>query len=168
MCRVSAAGPPAASAHTVRPHGQGPCYTWLAKSGCTLPPCSCRPAGFAPNSSGMHHLACNILLYCKALWGLGRLWSVQGLPSTMPHSMVEQPHGVDFFFSFLLYCMPHSRATGLLHVFHQIGMCPCSMRLDPEGVCTQHSACFCDCCRDCGPTYIHGVSCYAAGPFIGL
>ena len=28
--------------------------------------------------------------------GLGRLWSVQGLPSIMPHGIVEAPHGVDF------------------------------------------------------------------------
>ena len=27
---------------------------------------------------------------------LGRLWSSQGLPSTMPHGMAERPHGVDF------------------------------------------------------------------------
>ena len=26
----------------------------------------------------------------------GRLWSIQGLPSVMPHGMVETPHGVDF------------------------------------------------------------------------
>ena len=32
-----------------------------------------------------------------SLRGMGRRGSVQGLPSNMPHSMVETPHGVDFF-----------------------------------------------------------------------
>ena len=31
---------------------------------------------------------------------LGRLRSIQGLPSIMPHGMIDTPHGVDFSFSF--------------------------------------------------------------------
>ena len=27
---------------------------------------------------------------------MGHLWSIQGLPSTTPHGMVETPHGGDF------------------------------------------------------------------------
>ena len=34
------------------------------------------------------------------LEGLGRLRSIQGLPSIMPHGMIDTPHGVDFSFSF--------------------------------------------------------------------
>ena len=30
---------------------------------------------------------------------LGRLWSVQGPPSIMPHGMVERPHDVEFSLS---------------------------------------------------------------------
>ena len=33
-----------------------------------------------------------------SLRGLGRRWSIQGLPSIMPHGMIETPHGVDFSF----------------------------------------------------------------------
>ena len=29
-----------------------------------------------------------------SLRGMGRLWSIHGLPSTMPHSMVEMPHSM--------------------------------------------------------------------------
>lgn len=32
--------------------------------------------------------------------GTGRLQSVEGLPSTMPHNMAELPHGIDFSLSF--------------------------------------------------------------------
>ena len=35
------------------------------------------------------------------LGGLGRLRSIQGLPSIMPHGMVETPHSIDFSFSFI-------------------------------------------------------------------
>ena len=34
-----------------------------------------------------------------SLRGLGRLLSIQGLPSIMPHSIIDTPHGVDFPFS---------------------------------------------------------------------
>ena len=46
--------------------------------------------------------------------GLGRLRSIQGLPSIMPHSMIETPHGVDF--SFLFQRAPH-------HITMQLNAC---------------------------------------------
>ena len=35
-----------------------------------------------------------------SLRGMGRLWPIQGVPVTMPHGMVETPHGADFSFLF--------------------------------------------------------------------
>ena len=43
----------------------------------------------------VHHKSDAKLLLLR---GLGRLWSIQGLPSTMPHGMVETLHGADFSF----------------------------------------------------------------------
>ena len=34
---------------------------------------------------------------------MGRLWSIQGLPLTMPHGMVKTPHGVDLAFLFFTF-----------------------------------------------------------------
>ena len=42
----------------------------------------------------------------------GCLWSIQGLPLTIPHSMVEMPHGLDF--SILLVVVQGPVVWGML------------------------------------------------------
>ena len=62
------------------------------------------------------------VLYLKAtpsLRGMGRLWSIQGLPSTMPDSMANTPHGVDstlllLFFLKANVCCCRDNAIGLV------------------------------------------------------
>ncbi len=53
MCRASAGGPPAALGPTARPPPWAPCYTWQARLGWTLPPCSSTQLTCHISSSGM-------------------------------------------------------------------------------------------------------------------
>ena len=55
----------------------------------------------------LHKYAPMALHTVPSFRGLRRLRSIQGLPSIMPHSMVETPHSVDFSCPFLAHGADH-------------------------------------------------------------
>ena len=61
------------------------------------------------------------IMMAFTLRGLGRLRSIQGLPSIKPHGMVETPHGIDFSVSFPFIMMAFTSQGRLFACIRQIG-----------------------------------------------
>ena len=59
---------------------------------------------------------------CTSLRGMGRRRSVRGLPSTMPHGMVETPRGIDFSFLFFQHLSQHQTRACVYRLSMQVAL----------------------------------------------
>ena len=70
--------------------GECACHSYT----CQIVACPCC---IGHQVAGGSQAACGCVCCVPSLRGPGRLWSIHGLPSIMPHGMDETPYGADFY-----------------------------------------------------------------------